>query len=142
MRDEASRWLSEAKWDLETAELLYRHGRFNAACFYAQQAAEKAVKALLFLINEAPWGHSVRLLIERWARVTGVEVSREIMVCARELDRHYIPSRYPNALPAGTPHEAYDEETAKRALECARAILNYVENEFNRRIRENSSGSR
>ncbi|MGC9149434.1 MAG: HEPN domain-containing protein [Sulfolobales archaeon] len=48
------------------------------------------------------------------------------MICARELDRHYIPSRYPNAHPAGTPHEAYDHETSRRAIECARRIIDYA----------------
>ncbi len=32
---------------------------------------------------------------------------------ARELDRHYISSRHPNAHPEGTSHEAYDEETSQ-----------------------------
>ncbi|MEX2751214.1 MAG: HEPN domain-containing protein, partial [Candidatus Freyarchaeota archaeon] len=70
MRGEARRWLEEAEWDLETAEYLHRNGRFNAACFYAQQSAEKAVKALLYSINESPWGHSVRELINRFADAT------------------------------------------------------------------------
>ncbi|MEM2791259.1 MAG: HEPN domain-containing protein [Thermofilaceae archaeon] len=48
------------------------------------------------------------------------------MIYARELDRHYIPSRYPNAHPSGTPHEAYDEETSKRALSAAREVIRYV----------------
>ncbi len=40
MRDEARRWLSEARWNLETARILHERGRYNAACFYAHQAAE------------------------------------------------------------------------------------------------------
>jgi len=129
VKSEALRWLSEAEWDLETARILHREKRFNASAFYAHQSAEKAVKALLYHVNEAPWGHSIRVLLERFfaktsSRDLGLEA--ELLVCARELDRHYIPSRYPNALPAGTPHEAYDEETSQRAIECARRILEYV----------------
>jgi len=45
-------WLDEARDDLESAEYLLNGGRYSKACFYAQQAAEKAVKALL---NEALW---------------------------------------------------------------------------------------
>ncbi|MEM1521236.1 MAG: HEPN domain-containing protein [Candidatus Korarchaeum sp.] len=45
--------------------------------------------------------------------------------CARELNRHYIPSRYPSAHPSGTPHEAYDEETS-RAIKCAEAVVSYA----------------
>ncbi len=125
MRNEASRWLSEALWDLETAEILYREKRWNAAVFYSHQSAEKAVKALLYHLNEAPWGHSVRVLLERVFERLG-ESRGELLVHARELDRHYIPSRYPNAHPSGAPHEAYDEETARRAIYAARRIISYV----------------
>ena len=126
MRGEADRWLSDAEWDLETAVLLYRNGRYNAACFYAQQAAEKAVKALLFSINQASWGHSVRVLIERYIQLTSDKEAAGLIGPARELDRHYIPSRYPNAHPAGTSHEAYDEKISKEAISNAEKIISFV----------------
>ena len=126
MKDEALRWLSEALWDYETALILHRERRYNAAAFYSHQAAEKAVKALLYYVNEAPWGHSVRVLLERYFRKVGTDVDDKLLSYARELDRHYIPSRYPNAHPAGTPHEAYDEETSKRALEAAKRVIDFV----------------
>ncbi len=129
MRNEALRWLDEARWDLDTAQILLREKRYNAAAFYAHQAGEKAAKALLYSINEAPWGHSIRVLLERYFERKGTR-REDLLVYARELDRHYIPSRYPNAHPWGTPHEAYDEATAKRALEAARAIVGYAEEEI------------
>ena len=39
-------WLRQAIHDLEQAEESRRAGRYDWACFAAQQAAEKAVKAL------------------------------------------------------------------------------------------------
>ena len=135
MRDEAKRWFSEALWDYETALILYRAKRWNAVCFYAHQAAEKATKALLYSVNEAPWGHSVRVLLERFFEVRGYEKREDLLTLARELDRHYIPSRYPNAHPAGTPHEAYDEETARRALRAAKEILLFVGRELGEETR-------
>ncbi len=126
MRDEARRWLSEARWNLETARILHERGRYNAACFYAHQAAEMAVKALLISRNESPWGHGVRALLERYSEISGEDVSR-LLPHARELDRHYIPSRYPNAHPYGAPHEAYDEPTSAKAIRSAEQILSYVE---------------
>ena len=126
MRDEALRWFDEALWDYETASILHRERRYNAAAFYAHQAAEKAAKALLYYINEAPRGHSIRILLERYFRRVGGDFDRKLLSYARELDRHYIPSRYPNALPAGTPHEAYDEDTSRRALEASKSIIDFV----------------
>jgi len=126
LRGEAERWYSEALWDLDTARILYREKRYNAAAFYAHQAAEKALKALIYSINEAPWGHSVRVLLERYIERQGLKSCDRLLSFARELDRHYIPSRYPNAHPMGTPHEAYDEETAHRAIEAAEEIVGFA----------------
>ncbi len=126
MRGEAKRWFSEALWDLDTARILYREKRFNAAVFYAHQAAGKAVKALLYSINESPWGHSIRDLLMRYYRSKGVDINEEILSYARELDIHYIPSRYPNAHPRGTPHEAYDERIASNALKASEKIVDYI----------------
>jgi HEPN domain-containing protein len=39
----------------------------------------KAVKALLYSINEAPWGHSVRILLERYFRRTGKEFNERLL---------------------------------------------------------------
>jgi len=130
MRGEAERWLAEAKWDLETAKILHKNGRYNAAAFYSHQAAEKAAKAMLYSANEAPWGHSVRILLQRYYKAKGETAPPDILSHARELDRHYIPSRYPNAHPAGTPHEAYDEKTSQSALQAAEKIIQLAEREL------------
>jgi len=130
IRDEFLRWFEEAVWDFDTARILHREGRYNAAVFYSQQCGEKAVKALLFKINESPWGHSVRELLERFHEATGRDLDEDLFICARELDRHYIPSRYPNAHPVGTPHEAYDETVSERCLKCADKILDFVRGEI------------
>jgi len=130
MRDEVLRWVGEAEKDIETAELLYKNARYNAACFYAHQAAEKAVKALLYNVNEAPWGHSIRILLERYIEKASSSQAISLLEYARELDRHYIPSRYPNAHSSGTAFEAYDSKTAERALECSREFLKYAKAEI------------
>ena len=116
----------EALWDLETAKILHRERRYNATAFYAHQAAEKAVKALLYHVNEVPWGHSIRVLIERYFKSGNIALDQKLLTYARELDRHYISSRYPNAHPEGTPHEAYDEETSEKALEASTKIIDFV----------------
>ena len=43
---ESSRWWKHSLSDLETAEYNLKGGMLNAAAFYAQQAAEKALKAV------------------------------------------------------------------------------------------------
>ncbi|MBO3769209.1 MAG: HEPN domain-containing protein [Thermoproteota archaeon] len=125
MENEALRWFKEGVWDLETAKILHNAGRYNAAAYYSHQAAEKAVKALLYTVNEAPWGHSVRILLEKFGERKNLTVN-ELLPYARELDRHYVPSRYPNAHPAGTPHEAYDEATSQKAIEAAERLISFA----------------
>ena len=66
MRDEVLYWLSEARADLRHVEASMRLGDYNWACFAAQQAAEKALKALiLHLLGEYPRGHDLVVLYRR-----------------------------------------------------------------------------
>lgn len=45
-RFESQRWLDQAGEDLKAALVLQEGERYAQACFYAQQSAEKALKAL------------------------------------------------------------------------------------------------
>ncbi len=121
----AEAWLAEAQADLETAQVLLAGKRYNACAFYAQQAAEKAAKALLLFFHEAPWGHSVSELLDRVA-VHGLEVPLPLLEGARQLDLHYIPSRYPDALPSGTPSAHYTRPMGEGALSCARSLVEFA----------------
>jgi HEPN domain-containing protein len=68
----------------------------------------------------------VRELLTRYFTRVNVKPEEDLLRYARELDRHYILSRYPNAHPSGTPHEAYDEETSERALNVAERVIAFV----------------
>ena len=39
---------------------------------------------------------------------------------------NYIPPRYADAYPTGSPFEFYDHETAQKATGCAQAVLKIV----------------
>jgi HEPN domain-containing protein len=123
--DEAKRWFSEAEWDLESARILHESRRYNSSAFLCQQSAEKCAKALLYSVGESPFGHSVLELLERFGEASGKDIS-ELKSLAAELDRHYIPARYPNAIPSGSPHEYYDQEVSQRVLQYAARILDYA----------------
>lgn len=75
---EARRWFVQAQADLEIVNLLQSAGYYAAACFHAQQAAEKALKAVLFgQGSRVVWGHSVRelaLRVREALRQEGIEV--------------------------------------------------------------------
>jgi len=132
-RKEFERWRSQAENTLQSAREDSKQKRFNWSCFKAQQAAEYGVKGLLYGLGASPTGHSLIRLLERVKR-RGFDVG-SVLPEARILDRHYIPTRYPNAHPEGAPFEYYDEGTAEEALESAEMVLDFVDQAASRRRR-------
>jgi HEPN domain-containing protein len=124
-RAEAERWFRQAEYDLRAARHA-REGRFYfAACFHAQQGAEKALKACRYAQGERiVLGHSVFRLAEECAQADP-RFKRLARECGR-LDLFYIPTRYPNGLPGGTPAEIYTEAEAELALRLAQQVLDLV----------------
>lgn len=123
--DEARRWLEAAREDLEFSRYAAEGEFFAQACFHAQQAAEKAVKAAHYATGaRAVIGHSVRSLIERLEpRDPALD---RLLDGARELDLLYVPTRYPNGLDVGTPGVAFSKAQAERAIELAGAVTSAV----------------
>ena len=125
---EAMRWLSTGEDDLDTAIVLKKNNKFPHACFHAQQAGEKALKAVWYHADADPWGHSIRKLIEDLESVdlSLYERLKNLLRAGTILDRFYIPTRYPNGLPELTPKEAYLDEDAEQCIQKAREILTAV----------------
>jgi len=119
----ATDWLRQALRDLEHARRSVEFGDYEWACFAAQQAAEKAVKALFQKLGVEVWGHSVSRMLEHLPK--NYKPPRDLIDKAKELDRHYIPARYPNFHPEGAPLDYYTERDARRALDYAREIVEY-----------------
>jgi HEPN domain-containing protein len=121
---EAKRWFRQADHDLRAVRWNIQGEFYSTACFLAQQAGEKALKSLLYYLGgrrAALLTHSlVEMIHESEAAVGGMQ---GLIEKARELDLHYIPSRYPNGLPSGYPHLFYGREMAERALACAEEIF-------------------
>ena len=51
---------------------------------------------------------------------------KEFIDFGRELDRHYIGSRYPNFYPSGAPYKYYTKEMAEKCVNYAGSILKEV----------------
>ena len=115
--------MAQAEDDLGAADDLRRSARHNLACFPAQQAAEKAAKAFLYAQDvDDPWGHSVARLLEEAASFD--EAVAELLRMGRPLDKYYIATRYPNALPAGAvPSEVFTVEDATDAIRRAQSVI-------------------
>ncbi|MFZ2361135.1 MAG: HEPN domain-containing protein [Anaerolineae bacterium] len=123
--EEARRWLSQAQYDLQAARVNEQNSIYAWACFLCQQAAEKALKAFLYAQGQGPViGHSGFRLAQECASFDP-EFDTIVRAC-KTLDSYYIPTRYPNGLPGGIPHEVYDEVDAAEALEAAHAVMSLV----------------
>ena len=116
-------WLDEAQGDLEHARNDVEGGFYNWACFSAQQAAEKAVKAVFQKMGAEAWGHSVADLLTELARKQ--DVPEELSDGALELDKAYILTRYPNAHPSGSPRSRYTKKEAMRLIGYAEGIFKF-----------------
>jgi len=123
-------WLKQAKRDLAHAWHSLEAKDYEWACFAAQQAAEKALKALYQSLGAEARGHSVYGLLERLPPHR--KPAPDLKTAAKELDRHYIPARYPNSYAEGAPFEYYGEEEAKRAIGNAERIIKFCENHMAR----------
>lgn len=124
MPNRAQDWLRQAERDLEQAQDSQASGRHEWACFAAQQAAEKAVKALHLHAGQEAWGHVVARLLRELPPASGV--TDELVQKAQVLDGYYIPPRYPNGHPEGAPFEHYGPLHSDGALRYAREILEFV----------------
>mgnify|MGYP006311376993 CR=1 FL=1 len=128
---QGKRWLAQAGQDLDAASVLLRSGHRNLACFHAQQAAEKAVKAFLYSQGlEEVWGHSVASLLRDAA--SHHAAFEELRAEGAALDKFYIPTRYPNGLPDGLPQDAYTETEATDAIARAERIIETVKQHASR----------
>jgi HEPN domain-containing protein len=116
-------WIDEAEGDLEHAKSDAARGYYNWACFSAQQSAEKAAKAVFQKMGAEAWGHSVADLLQELS--LKVQISEELMNAALELDKAYVPTRYPNAHPSGSPRRRYTKREAERLIEYAEEIVKF-----------------
>src|SRR3970040_1190947 len=91
--------------------------------FSAQQGAEKAVKAVFQALGAGAWGHSVADLLTELGRRR--QVPGNLIDAGLELDKAYIPTRYPNAHPSGSPRTRFTREEATRLVTHAHGIVDF-----------------
>ncbi|MBD3315068.1 MAG: HEPN domain-containing protein [Chitinivibrionales bacterium] len=128
-KQEALRWLRAARDDLKTAAILHDAAQYAHSCFHAQQAAEKALKSILYHHDQDPWGHSAAKLLDELQRQGFLSLPKDATLHDRALvlDRFYVPTLYPNGLPDLSPDEAYSSADSSAAVGYAREFLTLAE---------------
>ncbi len=128
MPERSKDWINQAIRDLEKARMDLKWQYYEWACFTAQQAAEKAVKALFQHIHADAWGHSVSALLKELSKdhIPGIDLVEK----AIQLDRFYIPTRYPNGFASGIPKDYFTKKDAEEACHAAAAIIDFCKSKI------------
>ncbi|MEW5922116.1 MAG: HEPN domain-containing protein [Bacillota bacterium] len=126
MPERSGDWMKQAEADLRHARNSVSLQDYEWACFSAQQAAEKAVKAVFQQFHAEAWGHSVSILLMNLPAETNV--SPELVDKAKVIDKHYIPARYPNGFDTGAPTDYFTAAEGKTAVEIASEIIEFCKN--------------
>jgi HEPN domain-containing protein len=127
MAERSADWLNQALRDLAQAEASMQADRHEWACFATHQATEKALKALNLALGQQAWGHTLTRL---WAAVPKEGLlpppPAAIEDRLRLLDGFYIPTRYPDSYPEGTPGEHFGRLQSEQGLLHATAIIEWI----------------
>ncbi|HET7294512.1 MAG TPA: HEPN domain-containing protein [Vicinamibacteria bacterium] len=106
MAERSRDWMTQAVSDLRHARNARGNSEFDWSAFASHQAAEKLSQLLAALPEPQRPGAE---LVDR----------------AKELDKHYVPTRYPNGFERGAPTELYTAREADQAIAAAEAILEH-----------------
>ena len=127
MSREYETWLMFAHEDLQMAELAIANKIYNQVCFHAQQCSEKAIKALLIAQEKTPpRSHRLGDLVNLLNPNPLVAIALDIQL----LDRFYISTRYPDALPSSLSEALPNISDAQEALDVARQVIEIVTQEL------------
>ncbi|MFQ5705357.1 MAG: HEPN domain-containing protein [Gemmatimonadales bacterium] len=123
MPERSKDWLRQGEADLRHAHNSRDAGDYNWSAFASHQAAEKALKGLFQRLHMDAWGHTLSVLLASLPEELNVPTA--LIDRAKELDKHYIPARYPNGFERGAPVDFYTLSEAERAIDHAEAILEF-----------------
>jgi len=120
--DDPREWLNRARSSLIRASSCRALAGvyFEDVCFDAQQAAEKAIKAVLLSRRvEFPWTHDLGALLDL-ARQAGVAIPMDVAECVT-LTRYATAGRYPRSV------EPVSDDECGSAIRQAEAVVRWAE---------------
>jgi len=128
MADRSADWMAQAVRDLEKAEGDMEREYFEWACFTAHQAAEKAMKSLYLALAGEAWGHTISALMKKLP--AHHQPNPSLIEDAIQLDRFYIPTRYPNGFDSGSPKDYFTKRDAQNGVDAARRIIEFCQSQI------------
>ena len=125
-----SDWLFFTDSDLTTAKSSFEDKLYHIVCFHAQQAAEKAMKAYLTSKDQIiPKDHSLRGKLYAAIHDSLPEIDQYLEIL-NFLDRFYLPTRYPDALPGSLPDGLPTKKDAQAALVDTEKFVAFIRSQL------------
>jgi len=121
--DDPREWLNRARSDLTMAKTQGFEIYYEDLCFHAQQAAEKAIKAVLLRHGiRFPYVHDIRELIGLLKRKAVRVPARVAKAC--ELTNYAVETRYPGL------SEPVSEKEYRAAVSIAESVVRWAEKQI------------
>ena len=130
MAERSADWMRQADADLRHARNALKDGDHEWSAFASQQAGEKAIKALYQVLHLDAWGHTLSVLLASLPEQS--RPGQQLIDLGKALDKHYIPTRYPNGFERGAPTDFYTHDEAALAIRQAEAIVEYCRRQIGR----------
>ena len=70
------------------------------------------------------WGHTVTALLG--LVTTAEDAGEELVEFAKSLDKHYLPSRYPNGFDTDAPTHFNTKKDSDDAIPCAEKLVSFA----------------
>lgn len=115
-------WLGRVSYDMETAEAMYKTGRYIYVVFMAQQAIEKAVKALIEAERKViPFEHNLRRLLNITESIKDLPDNWWAKIDF--LSQYYLNARYKEDI--ALLQEKITPDVAREFLDFAREVTEW-----------------
>jgi len=127
-------WLNYAQNDLDSADFMFKSGRWFYTLFMCQQAIEKLVKGLyiLYIDDNVPRIHDVNSIFEKFKDKLPEQLTEDRVKLFDTLSQFYLRSRYPDytsALASVTTSETAQTvyEKSKEAFQWMLTMKPHIE---------------
>ncbi len=126
MKKSVKNWLESARYDLETAEHMFRAGRYIYTIFMCHLALEKVLKAKIQESSEKtpPKTHNPRYLV----KLSGTELPEDKLIFISKLSDISVPTRYPEDFDRLIT--SYHRDVAREYLDKTKEIFAWMRNSF------------
>jgi HEPN domain-containing protein len=133
VREDAGWWLAAAVDDYESAQLLFKGGKYSKCIHVLHNSAEKALKAVILSDRKRPprgaGGHNLARL---YTMVTKkAKLSPRLVRMLDDLSPLYLPSEYPDAA-LGAPGALFKKEQAQRYLREVGELVRWLKRRISR----------